>query len=59
MYFDELLAAREALLSSGAEFELIETEVRGSTILDYKNRPNSVREIWLATTRFADRTFLI
>nr|WP_070958525.1 class I adenylate-forming enzyme family protein [Hyphomonas sp. Mor2] len=59
MYYEELKAAREQLTGPGGPFEIIETEILGNRIRDFKNRPNSIREIWLATTPFADRTYLV
>lgn len=59
MYYDELQAAKAKLTGPGGDFEIIETEILGHRIRDYKNRPNSIREIWLSTAEFADRTYLV
>ncbi len=59
MYYKELAAAREKLTGPGGDFEIIETEILGNHIRDFKNRPNSIREIWLATAQFADRTYIV
>ncbi|MEM1147284.1 MAG: class I adenylate-forming enzyme family protein [Pseudomonadota bacterium] len=59
MYYTELHAAREALTGPGGEFEITESEILGHRIRDYKNRPNSIRDIWLATAQFADRPYLV
>jgi len=59
MHYEELKAAHKQLTGSGGAFEIVETEILGNRIRDFKNRPNSIREIWLSTTQFADRTFLI
>lgn len=59
MHYKELKAAQETLTGPGGAFEIVETEVFGNQIRDFKNRPNSVREIWLATAQFADRPYLI
>ena len=59
MYYKELQAARETLTGPGGDFEIIETEILGHRIRDYKNRPNSVRDIWLSTAQFADRTYIV
>ena len=53
MYYRELQDAREALTGPGGDFEIIETEIFGNRIRDFKNRPSSIREIWLATAEFA------
>ncbi|MEM7638632.1 MAG: class I adenylate-forming enzyme family protein [Pseudomonadota bacterium] len=59
MYYKELEKARAALTGPGGDFEIIETEIFGNRIRDYKNRPNSIRDIWLATTPFADRDYIV
>lgn len=59
MYYTELADAREKLTGPGGDFEIIETEILGNRIRDYKNRPNSIRDIWLSTAQFADRTYLV
>ncbi|MEL7283086.1 MAG: class I adenylate-forming enzyme family protein [Pseudomonadota bacterium] len=59
MYYQELQNARDALTGPGGPFEIIETEVLGQRIRDYKNRPNSIRDIWLATTEFSERTYIV
>lgn len=59
MHYKELQAAREQLTGPGGAFEIIETEILGNRIRDYKNRPNSVRDIWLGTTQFADRDYIV
>lgn len=59
MHYQELKAARDKLTGPGGDFEIIETEILGHRIRDFKNRPNSIREIWLSTAQFADRTYLV
>ena len=59
MHYKELQAAREQLTGPGGPFEIIETDILGNRIRDYKNRPNSVRDIWLGTTQFADRDYIV
>lgn len=59
MHYKELETAREALTGPGGDFEIIETEILGNRIRDFKNRPNSIREIWLSTAQFADRTYIV
>jgi len=59
MYYKELKAAQDQLTGPGGAFEIVEREILGNRIRDYKNLPNSIREIWLATTAFADRTYLV
>ena len=59
MYYQELKAAKDQLTGPGGPFEIIETEILGNRIRDFKNRPNSVRDIWLSTAQFADRTYIV
>ena len=59
MHYTELLKAREELTGPGGTFEIVETDVLGNRIRTYKNAPQSVREFWLSTTQFADRTYLV
>lgn len=59
MHYAQLKKAREELTGPGGLFEITEAEVLGNRIRVYKNAPPSVREIWLSTTQFADRPYLI
>ena len=59
MYYEELRAASERLTGPGGDFEIIETEVLGNIVRDFKNRPNSIREIWLSTAQHTDTTYLV
>lgn len=59
MHYAELLKAREELTGPGGDFEIVEADVLGNRLRVYKNAPNSVREVWLSTAAFADRTYLI
>jgi len=59
MYYDELQKARDVLTGPGGDFEVIETEIFGNRIRDYKNSPGTIRDFWLSTAAFAERTYLI
>lgn len=59
MHYDELRTAHEELTGPGGAFEIVETEILGHRIRDYKNRPKSIREIWLSTAQFADRDYIV
>jgi len=59
MYYEELRAASEKLTGPGGDFEIIETEVLGNIVRDFRNRPSSIREIWLSTAQHADTTYLV
>ena len=59
MHYKELQAARDALTGPGGDFEIIETEILGHRIRDYKNGPKTIRDIWLSTVQFADRDYIV
>lgn len=59
MHYEQLDAAHEQLTGPGGAFEIVETEILGNRIRDFKNRPNSIREIWQSTAQFAERTYII
>ena len=59
MHYAELLKAREELTGPGGAFEIVEAEILGNKLRIYKHAPLSVRDVWLATKEFADRTYLI
>lgn len=59
MHYAELKQARAELTGPGGLFEITEAEVLGNRIRVYKNAPPSIREVWLSTTQFADRRYLV
>jgi long-chain acyl-CoA synthetase len=59
MHYAELKQARAELTGPGGLFEITEADVLGNRIRVYKNAPPSIREIWLSTTQFADRRYLV
>lgn len=59
MHYAELQAAWNELTAPGAAFEIVETEVRGQMLRCFKNAPPSIREFWLSTAAFGDRTYLV
>jgi len=59
MYYDELQKARDILTGPGGDFEIIESEILGNRIRDYKNSPGPIREFWLSTAAYAERTYLV
>lgn len=59
MHYTELLQARRELTGPGGAFEVIEAEVLGHRLRTYRNLPNSVRDMWLATAQFGDRPYLV
>ncbi|MFC0590247.1 class I adenylate-forming enzyme family protein [Novosphingobium aquiterrae] len=59
MHYAELRQAREELTGPGGQFEVIEADILGNRIRTYKNAPPSVREFWLASAAFAERTYQV
>ena len=59
MHYAELKKAWNELTGPGGVFEIVEQEVRGANIRCYKNAPPSIREFWLSTAQFAERTYLV
>lgn len=59
MHYAQLRQAREELTGPGGQFEIVEQEVLGHKLRCFKNAPPSVREFWLSTAAYGDRTYLI
>jgi long-chain acyl-CoA synthetase len=59
MELTDLLAAQAQLTGPGGQFEIVERTVLGQVLRDYRHAPRSVRELWLGTTDFADRTYIV
>jgi long-chain acyl-CoA synthetase len=57
--YRELKAAWAELTAPGAQFEIREIELRGARIKTYANVPQSLRDLWLASTAFADREYFV
>ena len=59
MHYAQLRQAREELTGPGGQFEIVEQEVLGHKLRCFRNAPPSVREFWLSTAAYGDRTYLI
>jgi long-chain acyl-CoA synthetase len=59
MYYAELKQARAELSGPGSPLEVHEIEVRGQSLLAFKNAPPTIRDFWLSTVAFADRDYLV
>ncbi len=59
MYYAELKQARAELSGPGSPLEVHEIEVRGQSLLAYKNAPPTIRDFWLSTVAFADRDYIV
>ena len=47
--YAELKQAWSQLTAPGAQFEIVEQEVRGQKLRCYKNAPGSIRDLWAVT----------
>jgi long-chain acyl-CoA synthetase len=54
-----LAQAHAALTAPGSPFEIEEREIRGIRMRVWKNAPPTLREVFLASRAFADRTVLV
>lgn len=59
MHYRELQVAWGELTAVGAPFEVETIEVRGAPMKVYKNAPKTVRDLWLASSAFAEREYLV
>ena len=59
MHYAELLEARTELTGPGATYEIVEADVLGNRIKTFKNQPGSIRDFWLSTAQYGERTYLI
>lgn len=59
MHYAELRRAREELTGPGGQFEIVEAEILGQRIRTFKNAPVSLREFWLSTVVYGERTYLV
>jgi long-chain acyl-CoA synthetase len=59
MHYAELRKARAELTGPGGAFEIVEADILGNRIRTYKNAMPSVRDLWLSTSQFTDRAYLI
>ena len=57
--YDQLREVWTELTAPGAPFEITEVEVRGITIKTYGTAPPSLREVWLSSSQFAERDYLV
>ena len=59
MHYAELKTAWAELTAPGTPMEVVDVEVRGQMLRAFKNAPPSIRDFWLSTAAFADRTYLV
>jgi long-chain acyl-CoA synthetase len=56
---DALAKAREALTAPGGLFELVDEDVRGTTMRVFRHRARSLRDLLDGTARHSERTYLV
>ena len=59
MHYEALKTVWGQLTAPGAPFEVATVEVGGVALRAFKNAPKNVREFWLSTAPFAERTYLV
>ncbi|MDP6980190.1 MAG: class I adenylate-forming enzyme family protein [Myxococcota bacterium] len=57
--YEELKQAWSTLTGPGGQFEIVETEVRGQKLREYKNAPPTVRALWGLTAAHGDKEYLV
>jgi long-chain acyl-CoA synthetase len=57
--YDQLREVWNELTAPGAQFEIVEVEVRGNRIRSYANAPRNLRDVWLSSHQFAERDYLV
>ena len=57
--YGELKRAWMELTAPGAMFEVHQVQVSGVTLLDYRNSPSSLREVWLKSKSFSDNEYIV
>jgi len=59
MHYEALKKVWGELTAPGAPFEVETLSVRGSPMRAFKNAPRNIRDFWLSTAPFAERTYLV
>jgi long-chain acyl-CoA synthetase len=59
MHYAELTQAWEEMIAPGSPFEIVENQIGGQNLRCFKHAPANIREFWLSTAAFADRTYLV
>jgi long-chain acyl-CoA synthetase len=57
--YEELKQAWSTLTAPGAQFEVVETEVRGQKLREYKNAPPNLRALWALSAGQGDKDYLV
>ncbi|MBH81549.1 MAG: AMP-dependent synthetase [Gammaproteobacteria bacterium] len=57
--YPQLRAVWAELTAPGAPFEIAEFDIRGIRLKGYAAAPNSLRDVWLTSTQFAERDYLV
>jgi 4-hydroxy-tetrahydrodipicolinate reductase len=59
MHYAELTQAWDEMIAPGSPFEIVENQIGGQNLRCFKHAPANIREFWLSTAAFADRTYLV
>ncbi len=59
LVYEELKQAWAELTAPGAQFEIVEQEIRGQKLRCYKNAPGTIRDLWAVTAMHADKDYLV
>ncbi len=57
--YRELDEAWQKLTAEGAPFEIVETEIRGHSLREYKNAPPTLRAVWQNASAHAEKDYLV
>ena len=57
--YQQLEEAWNALIGPGGRFEVVETEIRGQRLREYKNASPTLRALWEDTAAYAERDYLV
>ena len=57
--YEELRQAWSTLTAPGARFEIVETEVRGQKLREFKNAPPNLRALWAQSAGHGDNDYLV
>ncbi len=52
-------AAIQRLTEAGSQFEVLQADVNGHAMRVYRNAPANMREVFLSTSAFADRVYMV
>jgi long-chain acyl-CoA synthetase len=57
--YQQLREAWTTLTAADAQFEIVETEIRGQKLREYKNAPPTLRALWQMSAAHGDKEYLV